>query len=305
MHTGVILSTTSGWKSSRRIFENINTKRAILDQRVVIGGKSIIKRFNDTDFTKFQELDSFSYDKNIILIRYGTTASVKCSKNILTVYNTAKAIELASSKKLARVTLENAGIAVPKIITEGNPDNVYPLIARNDFHERGEDLYVCRDVDAYQLAIKAGFTYISELYPRTREFRVHCAHGKILMIHEKPMPTDVSDIRKCVDGFNNEDWEYVYWRDYDAEICKIALDATKALGLDFAGVDVMAFPSQDGYPRQVVCEVNTAPTLYKYGSEKYAEYFDWLFRSEKPRDHFDYTTIKKADKFAWRSEEFK
>lgn len=298
----VLLSTTSGWISARKIHSHLDAG-CILDQKVKENGRSVFKRFLKSDKEIKNELISeLSYKSNSVIIRFGTTLDISCRKPI--VYNNSQAIYLASCKMKAREYLRNNKIPVPTPIPNGNPKNIYPIIARKEFHERGEELYVCTSRDMYELALEAGYTFFSEIYPRTQEFRVHCAHGKILLIHEKPMPKDPLDIKECIKVFNNEDWECLYWRDFKYEICRVALDATRILGLDFAGVDVMAAPKQSNLPPAVVCEVNTAPaTPYQYTQKKYAMYFNWLLKSSTKREHFNYTKIKIPSQFAWRNDE--
>ncbi len=55
-----------------------------------------------------------------------------------------------------------------------------------------------------------------------------------------------------------------------------------------------------------VLEVNTSPTLNSspYMTAKYAQYFDWLFAKDSRRNHFDYSTYKKAKSFAWKNFNF-
>ena len=298
----VILSCTSGWESSRRIYTRLTTEDAILDQKVSENGEPVYKRFSNLSVDSFSKRDVFHYNRNkTIAIRWGTTISV-ANDGELMAYNKAENIALASDKPLARKMLQKKGIAVPEIIENNNINNIYPLIARKNFHERGKDLHVISNRESYDLAVEAGYTFFSKLYPRTREFRVHCAHGKVLMVNEKPMPENPLDIKACIEYFNNEEWsDAEYWSHYDPEICKIALDAVVALGLDFGGVDVMAFPADDSFPRQVVCEVNTAPTLYGYGASRYAKYFDMLFNNQERVKHKDYSEFRNGIDFSWKN----
>ena len=81
---------------------------------------------------------------------------------------------------------------------------------------------------------------------------------------------------------------YVRWEEMDEQELKPvlveAIKAVSALGLDFGGVDVM-FKDNVAY----VLEVNTAPTLNTspYVAKKYGMYFDWLFKEETRRPHWE------------------
>lgn len=69
------------------------------------------------------------------------------------------------------------------------------------------------------------------------------------------------------------------------------------------GVDVLL--DKDGVAW--VLEVNTSPTLAssEYSMERYAMYFDWLFRSPEKRKPWDYKQFKKADSLAWKNYQLK
>ena len=61
--------------------------------------------------------------------------------------------------------------------------------------------------------------------------------------------------------------------------------------------------TEKGKPEGYVLEVNTSPTLNSsdFVSEQYAKYFDWLNRSDKRRDHWDFTEFKASESFAWKN----
>jgi hypothetical protein len=63
---------------------------------------------------------------------------------------------------------------------------------------------------------------------------------------------------------------------------RVAIQATEVLGLDYAGVDVMA----GAEPPAVICEVNCSPTLEDYAAQQYAIYFDWLVGRGGQQEHF-------------------
>jgi hypothetical protein len=99
-------------------------------------------------------------------------------------------------------------------------------------------------------------------------------------------------------ALNEDPFEYVGYEKYETPRIKDAiieaLNTCDALGLDFGGVDVMT-KGDTAY----VLEANTSPTLNSsdYVSTRWAEYFDWLLRSETRRDHFTNREYKQQKNF--------
>ena len=93
--------------------------------------------------------------------------------------------------------------------------------------------------------------------------------------------------------------EYIY------SVCYEALRATNALGLDFAGVDVVYKENEEGVGEAYVLEANTSPTLNssEYVSNQYAKYFDWLGRSNRRREHWNFEVFQKAKSMAWKQDQ--
>ncbi len=60
----------------------------------------------------------------------------------------------------------------------------------------------------------------------------------------------------------------------------------------------------DGKP--CLLEVNTAGTLVssEYSMSRYAKYFDWLCKTNKRREHWEYKEFKKASNYAWHDYHF-
>lgn len=97
---------------------------------------------------------------------------------------------------------------------------------------------------------------------------------------------------------NHEAFTNIRWDDYNFNVVIEAFKACKALGADFAGVDVLL--DRDG--KAWVLECNSAPTLNssEYSCSRYAKAFDWLLRSDVRREHWDFTQFKKAKSLAWK-----
>ncbi len=93
-------------------------------------------------------------------------------------------------------------------------------------------------------------------FPVAREFRIYTWRNKVLSVFEKKQPHGVAlDLNVRA----SDDW--LYCRDrldsYPADLLLQAIGATKAVGLDFSGVDI-ALDSEDNV---CVFECNSAPWL--------------------------------------------
>src|SRR5690606_22985293 len=120
-------------------------------------------------------------------------------------------------------------------------------------------------------------------------------HGRILNYLQKPKPQ--GDIIAWNRAINGEAFDNVKWSNYDSKIALECLKAVEAIGLDFAGVDVIV--DKNGKP--YILELNTSPTLNssEYSMTRYAKYFDWLCKNNKRREHWPLKEFKKAQNYAW------
>lgn len=228
------------------------------------------------------------------VIRWGHYMDIPVRHNI--VYNHAKAIRKASNKAQSRKMIQAANIPTPRTFFAPFIElSNLPLIGRTKHHYKGSGFFLCNTVEDVQHAIEQQAIYFSALYPKTKEIRVHCAHGRVLVCSEKH-PTNIQEASTM---WGNADVEHLYWSEFDPFVCKIALDACKLLGLDYGAVDVLAYPTNNNLPRAVVCEVNTSPELTPYIVKKYAKYFDWLFDSTERRPHENYSQFVHGSDYAW------
>lgn len=232
-----------------------------------------------------------------VTIRWGCTSSI--SSNIM--YNKRTAIKKASNKLRARKIFRENEINIPK--TWENPNNCeFPLIARPKYHWGGKNFYYCEDKQDLYAAIREGAEYFSEFYPKTREFRVHISHGKVLICCEKFVEDKdklIWNLRKNKDS----EWQALRWSNIDPSIAKLAIQSIKALGLDYGAVDILAEPKDNRSPNAVVIEVNTAPRLGDYSSSRYAEYFDWLLHLDERKEWVDADYNHGWRGFVWSHED--
>lgn len=202
--------------------------------------------------------------------------------------NSPKGVALASHKGLSRRILHNAGVNVPRPVLFDTLDeikeSVLPVVVRPVHHHGGQEFHVFDDLTKLQAFLRGKDMrewYVSAVFPKTHEYRVHCGHGKVLMINEKPLLE--GEIRANF-AVNQESWRVLKWHEFNPEICMQSLKAIDALGLDYGAVDIM-YNSEDN--SVAVCEVNTSPSINSdYPAGKYAAYFSWVIRHGFP-PHFE------------------
>lgn len=302
MNNKVILVGIHGRPSLRNTYSKMQTSnsRLVVRRRIRKTGREwfrVYDNFNSQTFNKVK-IDNFRFN-NSIIIRWGNAIQIDTPGSII--YNEAKAIALASNKKRSREVFIENEISTPRPVTPNSTSISYPIIARPSTHAKGRNFVVLNNLSEftrhYNINEPQGW-YYSEFVDKVREFRIHCAHGKILNYLEKPNPSNGSiawnRARNGGDPFEN-----VKWSDYNMACGIEAIKATRALGLDFAGIDVML----DREGRAYVLEANTSPTLNssEYSMQRYAMYFDWLFRSNTKREHWDVSKFKKPESLAWKN----
>lgn len=106
-------------------------------------------------------------------------------------------------------------------------------------------------------------------YKKDREFRVHVfrkADGMLEVIDyvQKKRRVAAFDAGKGDEDIRNHGrgWIFSHKNIYDSRMVRdVAVRATRALGLDYAGVDILATVSGNKVDHCVVCEVNSAPGM--------------------------------------------
>ena len=302
-----IICTNSGVRTIRQMKTKMKDVSFVIVSKTNGGRKRRITIFKNNKLVKTLRGDKPILEiNNSIIIRYGSRYPVKGSGNIF--YNESKNINAASKKMESRVMFKNSGVSCPRLFSSNSTPRSFPIVARPFNHSKGRDFNLLNtpiELKNFKARHPGGY-YYSQFIHKEREFRVHCAHGKVLMVKEKPKPKNKNQPIWNIDA-NGEAFVTIPWGDYDQPVIKSAiaqaLKATAALDLDFAAIDVMT-KNDTAY----VLEANTAPSLYtaEYSEQRYIDYFQYLFRfsnSEKLK-HWDTTRFSKSKSLSWKNKQF-
>ena len=308
MKDKIILTGKHGRPSTKEVYRQMSSGTLIQRRQLFTKKQVFLKQyyrvFTDNVVAITNKLAQINVT-NSIVIRWGTREELTTDKTTI-VYNQSRAIANATNKKLSRELFIENGVSTPKLMTLNNFEiSDLPIIARPLVHSKGKNFIVLNnytDFESHYHRNNEGW-YYSQFINKEREFRVHCGHGKVLVVMEKSNP-DNSNLAWTRAQNDTEPFTYVPWTQLDEQNLKCvvteALKATQAVGLDMSGVDVMLCGGT-----AVVLEVNTAPTLNtsEYVAGRWGMYFDWLFRSETRRDHWDFTQFKNASSLVWKNKQ--
>jgi hypothetical protein len=105
--------------------------------------------------------------------------------------------------------------------------------------------------------------------PNTKEYRVHVFGNEVLAVHRKVEGT--GEVKNTANG-----WKFKKVTIYDPDIVAQTVASVKAIGLDFAAVDVI----WDG-EKAWVLEANTAPGIYEmtWTTEQYVNKFKAILQT--------------------------
>lgn len=306
MKNKIILTAKHGRPSLKLVYSTMSSG-TLIQRRQLFNKKRVLLRQYYREFTNnnSETLNKIPFFNaiNSVVIRWGTREEFD-TDNRTVVYNQSKAIAIATDKKLSRQTFIDNNVSTPVLVTPDNFNDSYlPIIARPLVHSKGKNFVVLAnrsDFENHYNRNNEGW-YYSQFINKEREFRIHCAHSKVLAVMEKSNPNNGNIAWNRAQN-DTEPFEYVSWTQVDEQglkpVLEEAIKATAAVGLDMSGVDVMLCGGT-----AYVLEVNTAPTLNTspYVAERWGKYFDWLFRSETRREHWDISQFKKASSLIWKN----
>ena len=209
---------------------------------------------NKPDFAIF-------WDKDIYLAE-------RLEKSGVRLFNNKRAVMLCDNKILMYQALENAGVKIPRTFIapktfEGlNYNNRafldkvikeigFPMVIKEAYGSFGEQVYLANDQESANKIIDAiGYKdFLIQEY-------ISSSKGKDVRINVVGNQAIVSMLRENDNDFRSNISSGGHGSIYQPapEFIDLALKASKALGLDFAGVDVMF--GKDG---PILCEVNSNP----------------------------------------------
>lgn len=199
--------------------------------------------------------------EHTVVIRWGYSREHKEDLAL----NTAEAVKLAANGKASLEALQEAGVPCVRLATP--EDGIYPLMARCRYNHIGGKFieYVTCEEEARETGAK----YFTVFRKADKELRIHVFGGEVLRVLRKVPRTNTAD--KLIKT-SERGWGYKRCNHerYYRVAQRIAVDAVKALGLHFGGVD-MGWSEEDR--KYFVFEVNTAPSLNSISLGEYVEKF--------------------------------
>jgi RimK family alpha-L-glutamate ligase len=178
------------------------------------------------------------------------------------VYNDARSIERTVDKGMTSLLLKQAGIATPPTWVTGDPDRAsaiarreleqgHQVVSKPLFGSQGEGLRRYESLaDLGQLADSNGIYYLQRFVPSASEphdWRVFVIDGKTIAAMRRCGLTWLNNVAQ---GARCEPV-----RLDDLLLCRLAEDAVRAVGMAYAGVDII----RDPQGRYSVIEVNSVP----------------------------------------------
>lgn len=179
-------------------------------------------------------------------------------------FNSAEAIAVSDDKALTHIALEAAGIPMPKTLfipmtfeSIGYTDLLfleqveeclgYPLVVKDCCGSFGQQVYLCRNRD--EVIGHLGRNVIFQEYMETsfgRDIRLQVVGDKVITGMYRY--AENGDFRANIS--NGGKMKPFTWTKEQEEL---AIQSVKAIGLDFAGVDIL-FGADD---KPILCEVNS------------------------------------------------
>jgi glutathione synthase/RimK-type ligase-like ATP-grasp enzyme len=182
-----------------------------------------------------------------------------------------------------------------------------PLVGRKKFHQGGKDFWTCLTRGQVQRAIKSGAEYFQNYIAIETEYRLHVFQGEVINMQKKVERDDLETayveqhgnriqniaeknnvkLDKTTAEYilknlgkrqghadqiiksNTRGWKFSQIKTAKKELQEAAVNAVKAIGLDFGAVDCCL--TEDGSP--YIIEVNTGPGLQGTSFDAYIEVF--------------------------------
>ena len=201
------------------------------------------------------------WDKDIYLAE-------RLEQNGIRLFNNARAVELCDNKILMYQALAKANIRIPRtfiapktfeglgytdlaFLDKVSKEIGWPIVIKESYGSFGEQVYLANNKEeAIEIIKRIGYKdFLMQEFiasSKGRDIRINIVGDQVVasMLRENK-----NDFRSNISsGGNGTKYEP------DQEYAELAIKAAKALGLSFAGVDVMF--GEDG---PIICEVNSNP----------------------------------------------
>ena len=226
----------------------------------------MIKKASDISLKvgeKLAEKPDFAifWDKDIYLAERLENAGVR-------LFNSKRAVMLCDNKILMYQALQEKGIKIPKtfiapktfegleysdrsFLKEVEKEIGYPMVIKEAYGSFGEQVYLANDEEeANKIIDSIGYKdFLMQEYitsSKGRDIRINVVGDRAIV---SMLRENTNDFRSNI---SNGGHGSLYQPDND--YIDLAIKAAKALGLDFAGVDVMF-----GKEGPIICEVNSNP----------------------------------------------
>lgn len=253
-------------------------KVRILRRRGLGNGSTLgIKEYSQNNIEIIRN-DKGIPDDTDLLIRWGCTSHFPSKKCL----NKSQQIKTINNKYLSRKMMQDAGVNVPKLYEDNNPEeHKYPLIVRPEFHAQGKNLFLVNNEEELILAIsnivnQGKNWYVSEYIKKDQEFGVFIFNNRIWSVIEKqPKQENANNEIAWNVAQGTHSFVNVKWSEWPMEIVKESLDAYNCFDIDFCRVDIIV---KDGKP--YVLELNSAHSLTSsYRKETFAKCLDWYIEN--------------------------
>lgn len=202
------------------------------------------------------------WDKDICLAKRLELLGVR-------LFNSAKAVEICDNKILTAIALHAAGVPTPKTVPapktfegvgyknlafleNGAKRLGYPMVIKEAYGSFGAQVYLAKNQDeAIAIVKKIGHKeFLMQEFiatSRGKDIRVNVVGDRVV---SAMLRVNEQDFRSNVTGGGKPQKTEI-----TAAQAQVAIEACKAIGLDFAGVDILF--GEKGMP--LVCEVNSNP----------------------------------------------
>lgn len=228
--------------------------------------------------TRIKENGRFKHTKNHLVINFGNSAAGN-TKDDAPMLNRPTAVGRAIDKLASFQQLGIGNVPIPEFTTDpatalGWVNNSKTVFVRQTTRGRGgAGIQIIkrnkgRHVPATTLEEIPRAPLYTALFPKEKEYRVHVFNGEVIDLVQKKKAANFEGERVPYIRSHDNGWVFAREGVAASDLVKTtAVNAVRALGLDFGAVDIAE--NKDG--QVCVFEVNTAPGLEGTTVNRYAE----------------------------------